>query len=183
LSKDKYVVLRGEMYFSRLTGKAQPHTGLPKYDKGPYWSVDLVPDAKSKVLMKEFGILNKLKSDKEGKDHHEGKKFLGLRHLENRKDGSKNDPVPVKDAAGELWPDKVNIGNQSIGDVKVKVVDYEGAEKGVYIQAVRVLKHVPYEKEDFEPLSEDDEFFAGAADERTIETSIHDTDLDDDVPF
>jgi hypothetical protein len=172
-----------------LTGAAHPHNGLPKYDKGPYWSVDLVPDSKSLKLMESFGITEKLKKDKKDKDHHDGKQFLGLRHLLRRKDGTENKPIPVKDIEGNLWDPDVNIGNCSIGDVKIKVVDYGvGSDKGTYIQALRVLKHVPYEKDDFEPLSEDDEFFAGAADEAEVIASTgaanaFDADMDDDIPF
>lgn len=194
MSKGEFITIRGVLNHAKVLGPAKPHTGLPKYDKGPNWSLDISPDAKSLQLMKAHGIDTKLKDPSpKDKNRFGSDKYLSLKMLLNRADGTKNDPPVVLDLQGKTW-DNGNIGNGSVGDVKIKVVDYgRASDKGTYFQALRVLKHVPYEVEAFEPLSEDDEFF-GAADEVTVEdhkgnvydpdapTPVFDTDLDD-VPF
>jgi len=193
MSKGEFITIRGVLNYAKLLGPAKPHTGLPKYDKGPNWSVDIAPDAKSMKLLKEHGIDGKLKDPSpKDKNRFGSDKYLSLKILENRADGTKNDPPVVKDIQGKDWSHG-NIGNGSIGDIKIKIVDYgRGSDKGTYYQALRVLKHVPYEVEAFEPLSEDDEFF-GATDEVEADTSededmrnptpLIEGDLDDDVPF
>jgi len=181
--KAKFLVIRGRLHWAKLTGTARPHTGLKKYDKGPFWSVDVTPDAKSRILLENNGLSDKLKEPKGKDDRVES--FIGLKVLENRSDGSKNDPPRIINIDGTPWDGRL-LGNDTVADVKVKVVDYgAGSEAGVYLQAVRVLEHVPFEREEFEPLDEDDEFFAKQDDEVAEETPIGDSgeDLDDDVPF
>lgn len=186
MAKDVFLVIRGSLDWAKLTGTARPHTGLPKYDKGPYWSTDVTPDAKSRALLKANGLDEKLRKAK-GNDTRK-ETFISLRVLENRADGSKNDPPKITTVDDKPWTGGL-LGNGTIADVKVKVKDYgSGSEKGVYLQAVRILKHVPYEREEFEALSEDDEFFAAgetetaATGDETASTAA-DPDLDDDVPF
>ncbi len=185
---DKILVLRGTLDWAKVLGKARPYTGNPKFDKGPYWSVDITPDRKSRELMKAFGITKKLREPKGEKDTRT-ETYLSLKVLENRADGNKNSPPKVKDVKGEDWSETKLIGNGTVADIKVKVVDYgSAAEKGVYLQAIRILDHVSYETEDFEPLSEDDEFFGAAANDSKPEPAgeaafDQDQDLDDDVPF
>lgn len=194
----EFLVLRGVLNYAKLTGKPRPHTGLPKYDKGPYWSLDLTPNLKSLKLLEQHGLTkggNKgtgkmrtpdLSKDKarvgaERENVRAEDAYISLKILEKNKDGELNDPPKVRDIQGNVW-DKGNIGNGSIADVKVKVVDYSGAEKGVYLQNVRILDHVPYEVDDFEPLSEEDEYFA-SPEVSDIPSKAFETDLDDDVPF
>jgi hypothetical protein len=182
--KDQIIVVRGELYWAKITGDARPYTGNPKYDKGPNWSVDIIPDAASRKTIKAAGIEGKLRN---GSDNDTRKEtFLTLRHLLNRPDGKQNDPPVVKDAAGNPWT-KGLIGNGSIGDIKIKVKDYgSGSDKGAYYQAARILQHVPYESNDFAPLSEDDEFFASGTSEDEADSkgfSPESDDLEDDAPF
>lgn len=161
MAKDVMIVLRGELYYAKVLGAARPHKGLPKYDKGPYWSVDLIPDAKSRALMEEHGLTEKLRDPKDNDPAGRKQNFLSLRVLENRTDGEKNRAPKVSDARGQAWEENKLLGNGTVADVKVKVVDYgKGVQKGVYLQAIRVLDLVPYEIVEFEPLDEDDEFFA-----------------------
>lgn len=184
MAKDIVLVLRGTVDWAKIVGKARPYTGNPKYDKGPYWSVDLTPDAKSRELMKSAGILKKLKEPKENDRRKDS--FIVLRMLENKADGTKNSPPKISDIRGRDWDDDVLIGNGTVMDIKVKVKDYGTAsEKGVYYQAGRVLDHVPYEGGGFEALSEDDEYFAasGSSEADTKFASQKADDLDDDVPF
>lgn len=192
--KAKTIVLRGKLDWAKVLGNARKHTGNPKYDKGPYWSVDLTPDAKTHTLMKQFGITKKLKEPSGEKDERT-ETFLSLKVLENKADGGKNQPPKIVDAANKPWPENKLLGNGTIGDVKVRVVDYgSGSEMGVYLQAIRVLEHVAYEIDEFEPLDEDDQYFAEGSDEEdAVETvSVGHSqdseagtpeDLDDDVPY
>ena len=189
MAKDNVIVLRGELHWAKVIGKARPHTGNPKYDKGPYWSLDLTPNAASRKLMEKHGITEKLREPTSEKDDRK-ETFLSLRVLENKSNGEKNDPPRVYDVQGKPWGTNL-IGNGSIGDVKVKIVDYgKGVQKGVYLQALRVLDLVPYESTEFEPLDEDDEFFAKPAEGvevgpngEDLEDTLVSDDPEDDVPF
>lgn len=188
--------IRGTIDWCKLLGKARPYTGDPRYDKGPSWSVEINPDAKSRALLKKHGLEEKFKKDKPKKADGSVNKnardydFIRLTVLESRADGEKNIPPQIIDASGRSWDDTTEMGNGTVVDILVKYVDY-GTTKGLYFRKMRVLKHVPYEGggADFEPLSEDDEFFAGGsfaengttADEVNHQAS--DEDLDDDVPF
>jgi hypothetical protein len=181
---DKTIVIRGEVYWAKLTGDARPYTGNPKYDKGPSWSVDITPDANSRKKIAAAGISDKLR---EGKGEKETRKetFLTLRQLLNRPDGKHNLPPKVKDASGRPWGD-TEIGNGSIMDIMVRVRDY-GDTTGVYYVEGMVLRHVPYESTGLEPLSEDDEFFGGTQEVTPQGDSAgaapNADDLDEDIPF
>lgn len=189
MAKDLFLVIRGVLDYAKLTGSARPHTGHAKYDKGPSWSTDITPDKKSRKLLVDNGLEEKLKEPKASDTKRVGtEEFITLRVLENRADGTKNDPPTVKDVRGNLWTGGL-LGNGTVADIKVKVKDYGAAsEKGVYLQAVRILEHVPYESNDFAPLSEDDKYFAtseesAAEPEPESAPSKNLDDLDDDVPF
>lgn len=187
MGKDKVVVVRGKLHWAKVLGAARPYKGNPKYDKGPSWSVDVTPNAESRELIEQMDFDEKLKTpNKKNEKETRKETFLSLKVLENRADGEKNRPPRVVDARGNEWPNDKLLGNETVADVKVKVVDYgSGSEKGVYLQAIRVLEHVPYESEDFAPLSEDDEFFAATAEDEGEDECLtaDDEDLDDDVPF
>lgn len=184
--------IRGSIDWCKLLGKARPYTGDPRFDKGPSWSVEINPDAKSRELLKKYGLTDKLKKDKTTKADGSPAKnprsydFLRLTVLENRADGEKNQPPQIIDASGRAWDNTTEMGNGTIVDILVKYVNY-GTTKGLYFRKMRVLKLVPYEGgADFEPLSEDDEFFATSLDSPqagSAEPNTVDEDLDDDVPF
>lgn len=171
-------VLRGELHWAKVVGPARPHTGEKRYDKGPYWSVDFTPDAKSLATMKKLGIDSKMRDPAKNKKDDRNEDYLPLRVLENRSNGEKNSPPNIYDIRGKEWDSGKLLGNGTVADIKVKVVDYgRGIEKGVYLQAIRVLKHVPYEGGGFEALSEDDEYFASDNND-----SVSDEWDDDDIP-
>lgn len=120
--------------------------------------------------------------------------FIRLTILENRSDGKKNDAPVIKDAYGRPWDPNVNLGNGTVADILVRYVDY-GTTQGLYFKKMRVLKLVEFEDggTDFEPLSEDDEFFAAVEDTSSdvsfptlpdgMEPNIEEKDeLDDDLP-
>lgn len=184
MAKDTVLVIRGEFNWAKVTGTARPYSGNPKYDKGPYWSLDVTPDADSLAKIKAAGISKKLREPGENDSRTEG--FLSLKVLENRADGSKNEPPRIVDVENKPWNGSL-IGNGSIGEVRVKVKDYgSGSEKGAYLQAIRVLKHVPYEGGGFAEISEDDEFFAGKGSPEKEDTkgeAGNPDDLDDDIPY
>ena len=182
LAKDKTIGIRGTLDWAKIVGPARPYSGNPKYDKGPNWSVDITPDKKSRELLKENGIDDKLREPK-GENDKRGETFLTLRQLENRTDGKKNPPPGIVDAAGKDWGQERLLGNGTVADIMVKVADYGTASaKGVYMQKVRILDHVPYGGGDFAPLSEDDKFFAEGSEvfETDAEAPAKDN-LDDDA--
>jgi hypothetical protein len=183
-------VIRGSIDWCKLLGAARPYTGDPRFDKGPSWSVEINPDAKSRATLKKHGLEEKFKKDKPTrKDGTPAKNvrdydFVRLTLLENKPDGTKNKPPKIKDASGRDWGQETEMGNGTIVDILVRYVDY-GTTKGLYYKEMMVLKLVPYEGgETLKPLSEDDEFFAGGSEPVTAEPSpAFETDYDDDVPF
>lgn len=182
--------IRGTIDWCKLLGPARPYTGDPRYNKGPSWSVEINPDAKSRAVLAKHGLEEKLKKDKLTRKDGTATKnprsydFVRLTILENRPDGEKNKAPNIIDASGRAWGQETEMGNGTVVDILVRYVDY-GETKGLYYKKMRVLKLVPYEGgSDFEPLSEDDEFFAsGAEGSSQLDAPAHDTDLDDDVPF
>lgn len=185
-------VIRGSIDWCKLLGPARPYTGDPKFDKGPNWSVEINPDAKSRALLAKYGLDEKLKKDKlKKKDGTPAKNprsydFIRLTILENRPDGEKNKAPKIKDASGRLWDNETEMGNGTMADILVRYVDYV-TTKGLYYKEMMVLRLVPYEGgEGLKPLSEDDEFFGGGLEPVSAdatESKAFEADLDDDVPF
>jgi hypothetical protein len=168
LNKAVEFTIRGTIDWCKLLGEARPYTGDPKFNKGPTWSVEINPNEESRKKLAEYGLDEKLKMDKAKKKDGTPTKnprsydYLRLTILENLPSGKKMKQPEVKDASGALWNQETEIGNGSVADILVRYVDY-GTTKGLYFKKMRVLKLVPYEGgTDFEPLSEDDEFFASS---------------------
>jgi hypothetical protein len=173
----KTFVLRGTLHWAKVLGKPR----LNEYSGVNEWSVDLTPSPEGVKSLEDIGISDRLKTPK-GKDSRK-ERYLTFRQKEKNKEGELNQPIRVQDIEGNPWEQNKLIGNGTTADVKFIVRDYgKGKPKGVYIQAIRVLDHVPYQSADFAPLDSDDEFFAGI-DEVTAGPAVFDTDLDDDVPF
>jgi hypothetical protein len=189
LNKAVEFTIRGTIDWCKLLGPARPYEGDPKFDKGPSWSVEINPDEKSRKTLADHGLNGKFKKDKGVKRDGSPTKnpprsydFIRLTVLENKKDGGKNKNPEVKDASGVLWNQEVEIGNGSVADILVRYVDY-GTTQGLYYKKMRVLKHVPYEGgTDFEPLSEDDEYFASAETEANGVSDAENLDSLDDYP-
>lgn len=190
-------MVRGTLHWAKVIGEPRIND-YKKRELGVEereWTVDVTPDAAGMAKFKELGITDKLREPKGEKDDRK-EKFVTFRHQEFRKDkdGSKtaNDPIKIVDAAGNEWPAGKLIGNGTIADVKFRIPERKaGRPYGIYIQAIRVLDHVSFEVDDFEPLSEEDEFFATRPETaqkvepetgRTDEPET-DEDLDDEVPF
>ena len=178
MAKNATVVLRGTAMYAKVLGDP-----VLNYDKdGKEWKFDFIPDAQKETAkdLAGYGIGDRLRSKtkKDGTDLYEGKKFMSFRQREFTKDGKSNEPIAVVDALGKPWDDNALIGNGSRIDVRFAVVDYgEGKKHGVYPRKIRVLEHVPYEQDDFAPLSEDDEFFQHAvAAQKSYDN------MDDEIP-
>jgi hypothetical protein len=186
-------VIRGKLSWAKVIGEPRLNTFTDERE----WSVDVTPDTNGLVELERIGITDKLKKPKKGDPRKD--EFISFRQKEfreDRKTGKKveNRPITIKDAQGNDWNGGL-LGNDTIADVKFTVSKkVPGRPRGVYIQAIRVLNHVPFEVQEFAPLSEDDEFFASSAksnkpeaedDEEQEEVIIDngDEDLDDDVPF
>jgi hypothetical protein len=66
-NKSVEFVIRGEIDWCKLLGDARPYTGDPRYNKGPFWSVEINPDAKSREKLASYGLGEKFKTDKKTK--------------------------------------------------------------------------------------------------------------------
>jgi hypothetical protein len=144
LANFNYVV--GKLYWTKVFDL------VPNYNRdGQEWTFDFTPDAEGMKMFQELGIDNKLK--------HKGDErgtFFQFRQRELQANGKPNFPITVVDARNRPWDPEVKIGNGSTGEVKFKVVDYgKGKPTGVYPQAIRVLEHLPYVRQEFAPLPED----------------------------
>jgi hypothetical protein len=176
-------VIRGELNWAKVLGAPV----MNEFAKERQWSVDVTPNAAGLAELKRLKLNGKLKNKGKGD-------FISFRQSEFKKNGEPNDPIQITDAQGNLWPANKKIGNGSVGDVKFSYTDF-GSTKGNYIKAIRILQHVPYVQQEFAPLSEDDEFFAGEGNDAPIAGDTNpasdgaeasprvDENLDDDVPF
>lgn len=153
-NKSETVILRGKTSFAKILG--DPRLNYSK--DGKEWSMDLVLDKAGVKDVNARGIKQKIKQ----KDNYvDGQPYIRFKRDEFKKDGRANDPIEVVDIIGKPWDEKKLIGNGSVVDVKFRVVDYgAGKQKGMYIDKVKVLDLVPYDGGDFEPISEEDEYFA-----------------------
>jgi hypothetical protein len=152
-----YNYMTGKAHWVKILGDPVPNYGRDGFE----WTFDFVPDEQGMDLVKELKITDKLKdkSDERGK-------FLAFKQKATRANGKSNDPITVVDARNRPWDPDVKIGNGSTVEVKFNVVDYgKGKPTGVYVQAVRVLEHVPYVRQEFAPLPEDSPFLEGVADD------------------
>lgn len=147
---DKFNYITGVTNWTKVLGAP-----VQNYNRdGNEWTFDFTPDAAGLALIEELGIADKLKN----KDDIRGK-FITFKQKEFRADGKPNFPITVVDAANRPWDPEVKIGNGSTVEVKFKVVDYgKGKPTGVYPQAIRVLDLVPFVRQEFAPLPDDNEY-------------------------
>jgi hypothetical protein len=174
-------VIRGTAYWAKILGAPRMNNFGKKQ-----WSIEIEPNEEGLATLKELGLTKRLK-DPDEKNQHKAK-FLSFYHDATRADGGPNDPIRIVDGSTppKAWGKENGlIGNESVVDVKFVVKDYgPGKQKGVYIRAVRVLKLVPYVPQEFEPLSEEDAYFAedDTTDEIARLPDGLEPELDDDVP-
>lgn len=156
-NKNVTAVVRGKAMYAKVLGDP-----ILNYSKdGKEWKLDLVVDKAVQKEMKGYGIGERVRT-KDG--YADGQMFMSFKQKEFKTNGERNQPIEVVDILGKPWSQDKLIGNGSVIDVKFAIVDYgPGKKHGVYPRKIRVLEHVPYEGASFEPISEDDEYFAKAA--------------------
>lgn len=150
-----YMYFTGKVNWAKVLGDP-----VPNYAKdGKEWTFDFVPNDESLKEMIKNGLKDKIK----GRGYNTGRTgqyadrdpFVRLVQKEFRTDGKRNDPIVVCDARNRIWDNDVKIGNESLAEVKVNVVDYgKGKPTGMYPQAIRILELVPYVRQEFAPLEE-----------------------------
>lgn len=175
------VTLRGKANYAKILESQLS----PNYNKDGFeWKMDLIISKETAKELKAYGIADRVKSKD---DYVDGRPYLSFKHKELQASGKKNDPISIVDIKGRPWDQKVEIGNESDVDVKFSVVDFgPGKKKGVYIRSVRVLNLVPYTRQGFDPISEDDPFFKNLEDADGDAATAESQDaladlLDDDV--
>lgn len=150
------VYLRGKTSFCRVLG--EPHLNYAK--DGREWTMDLKLDDNAVKEVKGYGLGAKIKTKE---TYLDGTPYMSFRIKEFLPDGKPAYPCKVQDANGDDWDHTVEIGNDSVVDVKFAVRDYgRGKPKGVYLRAVRVLDLVEYKGKgsgEFPKLDESDEFY------------------------
>lgn len=165
LNNTQTVVIRGKASFAKILGDP-----VLNYTKdGKEWKLDLEISKDTEKELKGYGIGDKVKK-KDG--YLDGAPHLTFKQPEFQKSGKANEPIKVSDILGEAWDQKKLIGNKSDIEVRFVIVDYgPGKKRGVYIRSVRVLRLEEYNRSEFTPIAEDDEFFAlaQAAEERRAE--------------
>jgi hypothetical protein len=165
--------LTGQILWAKVLGDP-----VPNYNKdGNEWTFDFVPDKESLDRLIDSGLEEKIK----GRGYNHGKKgqyaerepFVRFVQKEFRANGKRNDPITVVNARNRLWDPDEKIGNDSLVEVKANVADYgKGKPKGFYPQAIRVLDHKEFVREEFAPLPEDSVYL------RQYEGSFGDADGD-----
>lgn len=190
-NKSETIVIRGKTSFAKVL---EDQLALNYGKDGREWSFDLVLDKAGEKDAKTFGISEKIKR----KDNYvNGAAYIRFKRDEYQKDGeTPNKPIEIVDILGRPWDDR-RIGNESVVDVKARVVNYGvGKPTGLYVQKIRVLEHVPFEGAAMPELSEDDEYFAKYAEEEAKAAAAkasedkefrkdflnEDDDLDDEIP-
>ena len=155
----KTVYLRGYLYWVKVLDAPRPNFDGDARE----WTFEFEPDAESMDTLRENGLDDRVKDKRNKKGYEEREPFIILRRGEFKTDGDRNDKIRVVDAANETWPSKTKIGNKTLADVKVQIVDWgPRKKKGIYPLAIRVLELVPYIPNEFAPLSEDDPHYQAA---------------------
>lgn len=155
--QDGNYYIRGEGHWVKVLGSP-----VANYEKdGREWTFEIKPNEEGLELLKEMDVADRINKG-------ENKDRILFRQREKRADGTDNRPLVVVDAGNppRPWDQHKLIGNGSFLEVKFRYVDNgKGRKASLYPQGIRVLQHVPYEREEFAPLAEDDEFFAKPVDD------------------
>lgn len=174
-NKNKTVYLRGKIYWAKIFGDPRPN-----YAKdGREWTFEFEPESEEAV--KNAGLMDKMKDKSEKKGYEGRKPFMTLKRKEFKFNGDPQEHIRVVDAENQPWPENTLIGNESVVDVKINIVEYPGKNDGVYANAIRVLELVPYQSSDFEPIDKGDKYYRKPK-EKAEDTFAKDFGLDDDVP-
>lgn len=161
----------GTLYWAKIIGKP-----VDNYERtGKEWTVDFVPDDTS--FLKQHGLLDRLKEPKEPISGP----FLRLRKPELDGNGDKNDPISISDSDKQPWgTDKIGNGSRAL--VKLTIADWgRGKKKSIWVKAIRVIDHVPYEVDEFAGADESSKTRSSKPKAKPL--SELDEDLNDEVPF
>lgn len=185
MSEQKRVTeyMRGRIFWAKIFGAPRPNFDGDARE----WTFEFEPDENGVRTLKEHGLSDRLKDKRDKKGYEDREPFLILKRKEFKYDGDPNEHIRVVDAQNQQWSDNRLIGNGSVVDVKVTIVDYGPRKKdGIYPTAIRVLDLVPYERQEFAPLDEDDEYVQKAQTQKDTFAEDFGLDEDDegeDVPF
>ena len=184
-NKTQTVTLRGKVMYAKVLGDP-----VPNFNKdGREWKLDFIPnDQKSaKADLKGLGVADRLRI-KDG--YADNQPYMSFKQSEFKANGDPNARIEVKDILGKDWEQDKLIGNGSVVDMRFVVIDYgPGKKPGCYPRSLRVLDLVPYEKQEFTPIDETDEYYLKA--QEVANAVSHDTfkedfgledDLDDELP-
>lgn len=169
------VYATGKLYWCKALGKpVMNYEGDAKE-----WTLDFEPD--NTEFLKEHRLLDRLKEDKKGNIEGE---FLHLKKPELDSEGKPNDPIRFYDADNKQWDRAVAIGNGSSVDMKLTIVDWgKGKKKSIWVAAVRVTDHIPYEADEFSGMGKPAKETKAAKKPATKKKAEALEDLDDDIPF
>lgn len=148
----------GQIRWAKILGDPVPNFNRNGFE----WTFEFVPNDEALATFRELGIEDKLKNK-------DGSRFIRFTQKQQQANGKENFPVTVVDARNRPWDPKIvdgkvtnGIGNDSLVEVKFKVVEYGKAKMtGIYPQAVRVLDHKAYVRQEFAPLPEDSPYVQG----------------------
>ena len=157
------LVYRGKLMYAKVLGEP----GLNYNKDGHEWKFDFIPnDPKSAAKeLKSLGVADRLRTseDSDGNPRYDGQEYMTFKQNAIKKDGSPNQPIRVVNINNQAWDENTMIGNETVADVKFVVIDNgKGRFNGVYPRSIRVLDLVPYTKQEFEPIDEEDEYFKKA---------------------
>lgn len=190
MAKDNGVttlVFRGKLMYPKILGEP-----VLNYNKdGQEWKFDFIPldpEGAAKEL-KAVGVGERLRvlNDSEGNPRYDGRAYMSFKQNALKKSGEPNLPIRVTDVLNNKWDEEKLLGNETIADVKFVVIDNgKGKFHGVYPRSVRILEHVEYNKSDFEPIDENDEYYkaamAEAQKQKDMKALAGNTLVDDDFP-
>ncbi len=158
------LVLEGEFWWVRCFPGQED-----SYDNGPEnYKLSFVPNEESRGKIKSAGIRLKYKpvsQDEPEKMALTFKRAKEPRIFDNGNTLGGGAPI-IKNANGDPWPEGKAIGNGSRGQILVDV--YAPKDKpsmiGTRLEALKVLKHIPYE-----PVAFEDDFGFGSPSVNTFE--------------
>lgn len=137
MAKAKYITVSGPVKWAHHLFKEGMDTKF-----GEKFTLQMYPDEKSKLVLKEAGYRGKFHEDEDGswtKFSRDNKKTFADRVEEFG-------PPKVTDAVGKLWSDDISIGNGSVCSALLEVYPSKYGV-GSRLVEVHVLKHVEYTKD------------------------------------
>lgn len=172
-NKSVMAYMRGKLYWAKIFGKPRPNYGGDARE----WAFEFEPDENGVETLEEHDLSDRLKDKRKKKGYENREPFMNLRRKEFKFDGEPNDNIRVVDSDNQPWPGDKLLGNETVADVKVNIVDYgPGKKKGIYPVAIRIQEHVPYESNEFAGMD-------GGDAPAKKDTFAQDFGLDEDPPF